>query len=311
LRVAVDYDELIRKGKAKRVFRAKRKITLPNVVSHVTQRAAGKESLFLEDRDYLYMLANMKDVTKKRSLEIYAFCLMPNHVHILASPREDELDEAMRDLFSRYAMMFNRKYQRKGHLFGGPYRQAVCLDDSYLLAASLYIHMNPARAEIVTDPRRYRWSSVKLFQDDGAPRSFVNPDFVLRLLARDKRQRKRIYSDLLDRSVSLAEGDVLEQADAVTQLRKAIAKVFPALFSNVGKNRQIAQRTGLELLDEEEIQESIKAMKSPGNRISPETKKARRFLIEQLIARGYKREDIAATFGVSVKTIYNTLKAKG
>jgi putative transposase len=309
LRVAVDYDELIRKGKAKRVFRAKRKITLPNVVSHVTQRAAGKESLFLEDRDYLYMLANMKDVTKKRSLEIYAFCLMPNHVHILASPREDELDEAMRDLFSRYAMMFNRKYQRKGHLFGGPYRQAVCLDDSYLLAASLYIHMNPARAEIVTDPRRYRWSSVKLFQDDGAPRSFVNPDFVLRLLARDKRQRKRIYSDLLDRSVSLAEGDVLEQADAVTQLRKAIAKVFPALFSNVGKNRQIAQRTGLELLDEEEIQESIKAMKSPGNRISPETKKARRFLIEQLIARGYKREDIAATFGVSVKTIYNTLKA--
>jgi putative transposase len=311
LRVAVDYDELIRKGKAKRVFRAKRKITLPNVVSHVTQRAAGKESLFLEDRDYLYMLANMKDVTKKRSLEIYAFCLMPNHVHILASPREDELDEAMRDLFSRYAMMFNRKYQRKGHLFGGPYRQAVCLDDSYLLAASLYIHMNPARAEIVTDPRRYRWSSVKLFQDDGAPRSFVNPDFVLRLLARDKRQRKRIYSDLLDRSVSLAEGDVLEQADAVTQLRKAIAKVFPALFSNVGKNRQIAQRTGLELLDEEEIQESIKAMKSPGNRISPETKKARRFLIEQLIARGYKREDIAASFGVSVKTIYNTIKAKG
>jgi putative transposase len=311
LRVAVDYDELIRKGKAKRVFRAKRKITLPNVVSHVTQRAAGKESLFLEDRDYLYMLANMKDVTKKRSLEIYAFCLMPNHVHILASPREDELDEAMRDLFSRYAMMFNRKYQRKGHLFGGPYRQAVCLDDSYLLAASLYIHMNPARAEIVTDPRRYRWSSVKLFQDDGAPRSFVNPDFVLRLLARDKRQRKRIYSDLLDRSVSLAEGDVLEQADAVTQLRKAIAKVFPALFSNVGKNRQIAQRTGLELLDEEEIQESIKAMKSPGNRISPETKKARRFLIEQLIARGYKREDIAASFGVSVKTIYNTIKPKG
>ncbi|MBU2498375.1 MAG: hypothetical protein KKE57_05715 [Proteobacteria bacterium] len=217
----------------------------------------------------------------------------------------------MRDLFSRYAMMFNKKYQRKGHLFAGPYRQAVCLDDSYLLAASLYIHMNPARAGIVADPRGYRWSSVKLFHDHSAPRSFVKPDFVLRVLGRDDRERKKIYTDLLNRSASSATEDVLEQTDAVTQLRKALACVFPALFSSVRKNRQIARRTGLELLDEEEIEETIRAMKARGNRISPETKKAWRFLIEQLIARGYKREDIAAMIGVSVKTIYNIMKAGG
>lgn len=307
----MDFDELIEKGKAKRIFRAKRKLTVPNVVSHVTQRAAGKGPLFLEDKDYLYMLAGMKEITKKRSLDIYAFCLMPNHVHVLVSPRENGLDEAMRDLFARHAMMFNRKYERKGHLFAGPYRQAVCLDDSYLLAASLYIHMNPARAGIVSDPRKYRWSSVKLFDDHGAPRSFVNSDFVLRLLGRDNRERKKIYSELLDRSASLASGDALEQADAVTQLRKALARIFPALFSSIRKNREIAQRSGLELLDEEEMEESIKAMKARGNRISPETKKARRFLVEQLIARGYKREDIADMIGVSVKTVYNTIKAGG
>ena len=71
---------------------------------------------------------------------------MPNHVHLLLSPTESNLYDAMRDVFARYAMMFNRKYERKGHLFGGPYRQAVCLDDSYLLAASLYIHLNPVKA---------------------------------------------------------------------------------------------------------------------------------------------------------------------
>jgi putative transposase len=308
-KISMDLDELIKHGKIKRIFRAKRKLTVPNIVSHVTQRAAGKEPLFLEDRDYLFMLANMKDIAKKRSLDIYAFCLMPNHIHILASPREDELNEAMRDLFSRYAMMFNRKYERKGHLFAGPYRQAVCLDDSYLLAASLYIHMNPTRAGLVNDPRQYRWSSVKLFHDHSAPNSFVKPDFVLRLLGRDNRERKKVYSDLLDRSVSLASGDVLEQADAVTQLRKALAQVFPSVFSSVGKKKQIAKRTGLELLDELEIEENLKAMKATINRMSPETKKARRFLMEQLVARGYKREDIAAMSGLSVKTVYNTLKA--
>jgi len=113
---------------------------------------------------------------------------------------------------------------------------------------------------------------------------------------------------LLDKSVSLVEGDVLEQADAVTHLRRALARVFPAVFTVVAKNRQIAQRTGLELLDEKELEEKIRGASTWKNRASPETKKARGFLIEQLIARGYKREDIAATFGVTVKTVYNALK---
>jgi putative transposase len=307
----MDFEQLIEKGKARRVFRAKRKLTVPNVVSHITQRAAGKEPLFLEDKDYLYMLAGMKEITKKRALEIYAFCLMPNHVHLLASPREDRLHEAMRDLFSRYAMMFNRKYERKGHLFGGPYRQAICLDDSYLLAASLYIHMNPARAGIVRDPRKYRWSSVKLFYSESTPRSFVNPDFVLRLLGRDNRERKKIYSELLERSVSLGEKDVMEETGGVTDLRKALVRVFPSVFSDVTKKKQIAQRSGLELLDEEEILESIRSMKDRGKRITPETMKARRFLAQQLIARGYKRRAIAGMFGVSVKTLYNSLTGIG
>ena len=68
---------------------------------------------------------------------MYAFCLMENHAHILLSPREENLYDAMRDLFSRYAMRFNKKYERKGHLFGGPYRQAVCLDDSYASCCSI------------------------------------------------------------------------------------------------------------------------------------------------------------------------------
>ena len=307
----MDLDELIRQGRVKRIFRAKRKLTIPDIVSHITQRAAGKEPLFLEDNDYLYMLENMKDITQKRFLDVYAFCLMPTHVHILVSPRGDELQEAMRDLFSRYAMMFNRKYERKGHLFASPYRQAVCLDDSYLLTASLYIHMNPVRAGLVTDPRGYRWSSVKLFHDHSAPHSFVKPDFVLRLLGQDDSKRKNIYANLLEKSMSLAIGDALEQADAVTRLRKALARLLPTVFSSVGQRKQIAQRTGLELLDEEEIDKTIRAMKDRKTRISPETKKARRYLIEQLIARGYKREDIAAMLGVSVKTVYNFVKAGG
>ena len=60
----MDHDELIQQGMVKRIFRAKRKLTVPNIVSHVNQRSAGKEPLFLEDSAYLYMLANMKDIIR-------------------------------------------------------------------------------------------------------------------------------------------------------------------------------------------------------------------------------------------------------
>ena len=157
----MDIEDLIRSGKIKRFFRATRKLNVPQLVLHVTQRAAGKEPLFLEDADYLYLVWLLKEISTSHHLMIYAFCLMPNHLHLLFSTEGPNLYDAMRDLFARYATRFNRKYGRRGHLFGGPYRQAICLDDSYLIAASLYIHLNPVRANLADDPQRYRWSSCE------------------------------------------------------------------------------------------------------------------------------------------------------
>jgi len=99
----------IERKNVSRIFRAKQKLNVPGLVSHITQRAAGKEPLFLEDADRSYMLGVLKDVTHKQSLNIYAFCLMGNHVHILLSTKEENLYDAMRDLFSRYAMWFNKR----------------------------------------------------------------------------------------------------------------------------------------------------------------------------------------------------------
>ena len=110
----MDSLNLLTSGKIKRYFRATKKLSTPGIISHITQRAAGKEPLFLEDSDYLVMLKLFKEVALNCALEIYAFCLMPNHVHFLLSPKESNLFDAMRDLFSRYAMHFNRKYERKG-----------------------------------------------------------------------------------------------------------------------------------------------------------------------------------------------------
>lgn len=294
-------------NKVRRVFRAKHKLTSPNVVSHITQRAAGKEPLFVEDRDYLYMLVNMKEVTKKRSLEMYAFCLMPNHLHILASPKDDELDDAMRDLFSRYAMWFNRKYERKGHLFGGPYRQAVCLDDGYLLAASVYIHLNPVKAGLASLAEDYRWSSVRLYCEEEASRSFVNPRFILCMLSAKTGKGKETYRDLLNWSAKVETRPVFEEEDVIERFRIRLASLFPSVFKRMAARNRAGKGAGLELLSVEVLEERIKNLHHDPFRNGPESRPAKKYLIEQLISRGYKRTEIAEKLGMSRKSIYNIL----
>ena len=301
--------DLIRQGKIKRYFRATRKLNAPNVVSHITQRAAGKEPLFMEDSDYLFMIGCLKKIADNYSLRVYAFCLMPNHVHLLLSPTESNLYDAMRDLFSRYAMKFNKKYERKGHLFGGPYRQAVCLDDSYLLAASLYIHLNPVKAGLATDPLAYRWSSCRLYYEDNAPKSFIDPDFILNLLSGNEIENKKKYRLLLKQGGELESAHVLEQEDAIEGFQIKLASMFPSIFKMINKKKQIAKFLGIDLTGMEELERQIETVEKEFSHSKPESRKAKKYLIEQLVARGYKRGEIAERLGVSRKTIYNILKA--
>lgn len=299
----MDPIDLIQQGRIKRIFRATRKLTTPRLVSHLTQRAAGKEPLFVEESDYLFMLANLKEIAQKRSLTVFAFCLMPNHLHLLLRPETDDLADAMRDLFSRYAMRFNRKYERKGHLFGGPYRQAVCLDEAYLLAASLYIHNNPVKARLCELPAEYRWSSALVYIGERPISSFVSQGLVLDLVG-GREKGRATYRQMLERSREIDAGVIFEKPDALEGFRDRLAELFPRIFQSF---RRAKDATDVDFLDPEELEERIEAVRSGKVGGRPETAKAMKFLIEQLVSRGFAKTQIAERLGVSRKTIYNLL----
>ena len=182
---------------------------------------------------------------------------MSNHVHLLLSPTEKNLYDAMRDLFSRYAMRFNRKYERKGHLFGGPYRQAICFDNGYLLAASLYIHLNPVKAAIVADPLDYRWSSIRLYCDEKAPKSFVNPYFILNVLSGQKDSKTKNYKMLLKHGEKIEIVQVLEEENSIERFGAKLKAMFPKLFKQVEQKKKIKSPYDLELLDMETLENKI------------------------------------------------------
>jgi putative transposase len=272
-------------------------------MSHITQRASGAERLFHEDDDYLEMLVRLKKVSETHEIEFVAFVLMPNHVHFLLQQNEANLHEAMRDLFSQYARRQNKKYERKGHLFGGRYRQAVCLDESYFLAISLYIHLNPVRAGLVVQPTDYRWSSCRLFTESPATKSFVSPQRILELLSQDPQEAQGIYRGMLEEGQKIKMGEVFEDRRAIHDLQWRLSSVFNFL----GKLATLSKDEPSKHWDETELEERIAAFTKGRIHPLPRDKEAKRYLVEQLISRGFTRKEIAQKLGVSRKTLYNLL----
>jgi len=295
--------DALESGRVKRFFRARQKINAPGVISHITQRASGAEILFHEEDDYLEILARLKEICQTYEVELIAFVLMANHVHLLLHQNEANLHEAMRDLFSKYARRHNKKYERKGHLFGGRYRQAVCLDEAYFLAVSLYIHLNPVRAGLGLQPGDYRWSSCRLFTESTVTESFVSPQRILELLSQNPQEAQDIYRRMLEEGRKIKMGEVLEDRLAIHNLQGRLSSVFH-LF---GKFAALRKGEPTKHWDERELDERIADFVEGRIHPLPGDKVAKKYLVEQLISRGFTRGEIAQKLCVSRKTIYNLL----
>ncbi|HAZ10196.1 MAG TPA: hypothetical protein DCY56_03700 [Candidatus Omnitrophica bacterium] len=291
----VDVIDLIEQGKVKRFFRARNKYCFEGAVSHITQHASGKEPLFLEESDYVYMLHLIKEISNEFQFKILSFTLMLNHLHLLIKFLESNMSNAMKELFRIYAVYFNKKYARKGHAFCGAYRSALCFDDNYLLAASLYIHFNPVKAGLVANPVDYRWSSCALFLNSVEKDTFIDYKFILSLLDNDISKAIEKYKNLLYRLDVVYINDVFEQPKALEIIVEMLKTV---------EGRRI---NGSILLSNEELDKKIQELKEKGNLRGPYEKEARKFLIEQLISRGSNVLDIAKKLNLSRQSVYSYL----
>lgn len=134
-------------------------------IYHVMIRGNEKKDIFLDDEDRKRFLYTIREKNKEKKWQIYAYCLMGNHVHLLINEGTDTISGIMQRINISYAYYFNKKYKRVGHLLQDRYRSENIEDDSYLLAAMRYIHNNPVKSGIVERALQYRWSSLKYYLD--------------------------------------------------------------------------------------------------------------------------------------------------
>ena len=148
-----------------------KRIDLPFTLYHVISRTNSDEISFSDDTDYRKFLHYLDQYAVLFSFRIHAWCVMPNHFHLLMeSAHQPALSELMRRLLTAYTVYFNRRHRRHGHLFQGRFKSFVVDKAPYLLSLSRYIHTNPSGGKKTRDLLSYKWSSLPYYIMGGEPR---------------------------------------------------------------------------------------------------------------------------------------------
>jgi putative transposase len=188
------------------------RLVLPDQPHHVLQRGNDNQPIFRDDDDHRRFLEFLRESAKFYRVAIHAYVLMPNHVHLLATPSdEDGLAAMMQKVGRLYVPWFNNKYGRSGTLFQGRFRTSVIDANAHFLACVRYIELNPQRNQLAFDPLAYPWSSY-------AHHAGVRPDPLITdhakywELGNTPFQREAAYIELAQQGMSGQELDAINAA---------------------------------------------------------------------------------------------------
>ena len=149
------------------------RVVVPGVAHHVTQRGNRRQKTFFHDDDYARYKELLAEGCAAAGVEVWAYCLMPNHVHLILVPGdEDGLRAALGEAHRRYTRMINARKGWTGYLWQGRFA-SVAMDEGHLMRCARYVEQNPVRARLVERARDWRWSSARAHlkgHDDGLVR---------------------------------------------------------------------------------------------------------------------------------------------
>jgi len=237
-------------------------------IYHVMVRGINRQSIFNDEADYIRYLDTIKRMKTDNSFELYGYCLMYNHVHLLLKEDKEDTSLIMKRIGTSYAFWYNSKYARVGHVFQDRYKSEGVDNDAYLLSLIRYIHNNPVTAKITKEPEEYRWSSCrKYYGYKEFPADITDTDFIIgmfsdkkdvarKLLAEyTKKENHEIY--LYDKitvrkndSIVLAEIEAILNGIPISILKSMKKKERDPILQRIkaieGSNqRQVARLTGL------------------------------------------------------------------
>ena len=225
---------------------------LSGIPVHVIQRGNNRQACFYEENDRSFYLFHLGRLLTKAGCALHAHCLMTNHVHLLLTPNApDSCGALMKGIGQLHTQYMNRRYGRTGSLWEGRFRSCLVQAEDYLLACYRYIEMNPVRANLVSHPMEYPWSSY-LTNAEGKDSALVTPHEEYARLGRNR--YKELVAEVLDSrlidAIRAATNGNFALGDASFRQRVSIASGRRASRGSPGRPRVYEKpRNQLELLD--------------------------------------------------------------
>lgn len=177
-------------------------------IYHIILRGINRQIIFHDREDYARFLETLKKYKEISCYQIYAYCLMSNHVHLLLKVNDDPLEQALRRIGSSYVFWYNAKYDRVGNLFQDRFKSESVESDRYFLTVLRYIHQNPLKAGIAGRIEDYPWSSAGEYMNK--PR-IIDADFALGLF-HDEKSKASKY--LYEFSTAINDDQCLEHDES-------------------------------------------------------------------------------------------------
>lgn len=196
----------------------KTRMYLPGVPAHVVQRGHNRNACFFSDDDCRFYLECLGQGLRRYGVQLHAYVLMTNHVHLLMTPEEESsISRLMQHIGRLYVLYVNRLYRRSGALFEGRHKASLVAADDYLLTCYRYIELNPVAAGMVRSPDQYRWSSYH-HHAQGQTSSLIRDHDLYLELDRESDARQHAYRELFKHQLPEAQ---------IHEIRECLAYNFP------------------------------------------------------------------------------------
>ena len=205
------------------------------LVYHVINRGNNRAPVFHKDGDYAAFLDALRDLKRARPFELYGYCLMPNHVHLLLRTRDVPISRLMQSLLVSHTQRYHRVQGSSGHVWQGRFKSPVIQDDDHLLTVLRYVEANPLRARMVERADAYPWSS---FAERATARGagLLDPTPAFDALGATPAARRRRWAAFVHREPAEAE---------LAALRRSVQTGLP--FGTPAWVEQLGRDLGLDL----------------------------------------------------------------
>src|SRR5580693_5795855 len=220
----------------------KPRIEMPGGLYHVISRGNNRRKVFRTSADYERFTGIMHAQKSKLPFYLYAYCLMPNHIHLLIERRDDSVSKIMQRVLTAYSQYHNRKYNKIGHVFQGRYKSILCQTDEYLGELVRYIHLNPVRARMVRQAEDYEYSGHRAYIGLNGS-GLVDVDPVVRHFGGTKRRAIDVYRQFVQAAIGhkrreeyyrASEGRMLGSEEFVKEVKHRVGEFVPSVKGTRG-----------------------------------------------------------------------------